>query len=222
MARCDLSEFGMEACIKGLAARGYEPELVLDIGAAYGSWTWMAQQYWRKAQFFCLEVLEERRADLEKLRQSSPRFDFFIGGVADVSGELELGITDRPEASSFAYAGRWARKVRVYTLDELHESGRFAQPQFLKVDVQGYDLKVLQGGKRLLRNCDAVLLELQFFRFSPAMNLFHEVTDWMVQQRFRPYEFVDFLRRLLDGAMGQCDMLFVREDHWLLADCRWQ
>ena len=44
---------------------------------------------------------------------------------------------------------------------------------------------------------------------------------WMVEQGFIPYEIVDILRRPLDGAMGQCDILFGRVGHPLLADNRW-
>jgi len=36
-----------------------------------------------------------------------------------------------------------------------------------------------------------------------------------------PYEFVDLLRRPLDGAMGQCDILFIQKGHALVSDHRW-
>lgn len=58
-------------------------------------------------------------------------------------------------------------------------------------------------------------------RFSVSTKLFHEVISYMVERKFRPYEIVDVLRRPLDGAMGQCDVLFVKEDHPLLADTLW-
>jgi hypothetical protein len=32
---------------------------------------------------------------------------------------------------------------------------------------------------------------------------------------------VDFLRRPLDGAMGQCDILFVKRDHPLVSNHSW-
>lgn len=44
---------------------------------------------------------------------------------------------------------------------------------------------------------------------------------FMSEHGFIHYEFVDFLRRPLDGAMGQCDILFVRSGHPLVSDRRW-
>jgi hypothetical protein len=66
-----------------------------------------------------------------------------------------------------------------------------------------------------------VLLEVQFIRFCDEMWLVHEAVPWMADRGLVPYEFVDVLRRPRDGAMGQCDVLFVREDHWLRADRQW-
>ena len=74
----------------------------------------------------------------------------------------------------------------------------------------------------MLAGSSLVLLELNFFRFYAGMPLVHEAIDYMVARGFRPYEIVDVLRRPLDGAMGQCDMLFCREGHALLADSAWQ
>ncbi|WP_442936438.1 FkbM family methyltransferase [Nostoc sp.] len=95
------------------------------------------------------------------------------------------------------------------------------QPHFIKIDVQGYELNVLSGAKKVLKSSDLILLELQFFRFSSEMILLHESIAWMNEQNFQPYEIVNVLRRSLDNAMGQCDILFIRKDHWLLKSQNW-
>lgn len=53
------------------------------------------------------------------------------------------------------------------------------------------------------------------------MILLHESIAWMNEQNFQPYEIVNVLRRSLDNAMGQCDILFIRKDHWLLKSQNW-
>ena len=212
---------GHELCLEGLRGRGYSPAMILDIGAAQGAWTIMALRYFPDARFFLIEALEERRQDLERLKHWQKRADFEICGVGDHHAQLELGITAALDASSFAYSGAASRVVEVFTLDELFAMGRFPQPQFLKLDVQGFELRVLEGAKSVLPGADLVLLEMQFHRFAPAMPLFHESIEFMVGHGFRPYELVDVLRRPYDRAMGQCDMLFCRNDHPLLSSVRW-
>ncbi len=103
----------------------------------------------------------------------------------------------------------------------MFQKGIIGQPQFMKLDVQGYELRVLEGAKNVMEGCELILLELQFFRFSPAMKLMHESIAWMVERGYRPYEIVDTMRRPFDMAMGQCDILFVREENPLVASNQW-
>jgi FkbM family methyltransferase len=214
---------GLTTCLQGLRRRGYSPQTVLDVGAAEGLWALEVLRTFPAAELFLVEALEERRPALEALRRNHPNLDYEIIGVGPRSAVLSMGITTALDASSFAYVGTaGTRDVAVRPLDSLLESGRFRQPCLLKLDVQGFELQVLDGAQTVLAGCDLAILELNFFRFSPAMPLLHEAIDYMVKRGFRPYEIVDVLRRPLDGAMGQCDLLFCREGHPLLADSAWQ
>ncbi len=182
----------------------------------------MALAHWRGARYFLIEPLEECRRDLEALKKSVPRVDYLIAGAGETEGRLALHIDPNDlEGSSFAYSRRESRMVEMVTVDRLRKENRFPQPNFIKVDVQCYELQVLAGARETLPGCDLVLLELQFFRYVPAMALLHEAIHWMAERNFVPYEIVDTLRRPLDGAMGQCDILFARQDHWLRRDSRW-
>ena len=216
-----VSDFGMYSCLRSLAARGYFPECVLDIGAAMGEWTGMALQFWPSARFVLFEPLEERRTALEELRRKHNNVDYILSGVADVPGRLSIGISENLYISSFAYPGDQNRYVEVVTIDQMRMERRFPQPQFLKLDVQGYEFKALAGASETMRDCDLILLELQFFRFAPDMLVMDEAIRWMAERNFFPYEFVDFLRRPHDGAMGQCDLLFLRGGHWLGSSNKW-
>jgi hypothetical protein len=91
----------------------------------------------------------------------------------------------------------------------------------VKVDVQGFERRVLDGGTRALAHAELVLLECQFLPFCAEMRTLDETIAHMSALGFIPYEFVDLLRRPLDGAMGQCDILFARKKHPLVSDLRW-
>lgn len=215
------TSIGHDICLQGLKKRGYHPETILDIGAAEGSWTLSAIRSFPTARYFLIEALEERRPELEELRRDYRNVTFAICGVGKEPGDLLFGITPELYGSSFAYEGAENRMVQVKTLDDLFASGCFQQPSFLKLDVQGFELQVLEGARTVLPGADLVLLELPFYRFSKPMSLMHEAIQYMVDRRFRPYEVVEVMRRPYDGAMGQCDLLFCREDHPLMASNRW-
>lgn len=213
--------FGMEAALRGLAARGYRPQVVYDIGAADGGWTRMALRHWPASRFVCFEPLAERQAALVALAAERPgQVEVRACGLGDADGELSLGVTDFLWDSSFAYAGRIARTVPVRRLDSLVAAG-LPRPDFLKIDVQGFEVRVVRGGRDSVIAADLVLMECAFFPFCPEMRSLDRTVAIMAELGFVPYEFVDFLRRPLDGAMGQCDLLFARRDHPLVSRTSW-
>lgn len=214
---------GMAATLNGLKQRGYLPKVVYDIGAADGSWTRQALTYWPDATYVCFEPLAERKKDLDALRASRSRLEQILVeacGVGDADGELSMGVTDFLWDSSFAYSGSSSRTVPVRRLDSLIEAGT-PLPSFIKIDVQGFEKRVLDGGQEAMRHADLILLECTFFPFCNDMRTLDVTIAYMSAHNFIPYEFVDYLRRPLDGAMGQCDILFIRKDHQLISNKQW-
>lgn len=219
--RSDVSGIGMAAALNGLKQRGYFPKVVYDIGAAEGNWTRNALEYWPDATYVCFEPLSERKKDLDALQAARPGQILVKScGVGDTDGELSIGVSDFLWDSSFAYSGSLSRTVPVRRLDSLIDAGT-PLPSFIKIDVQGFEKRVLDGGKEALRHADLILMECQFFPFCDDMRTLDLTIAHMSANNFIPYEFVDYLRRPLDGAMGQCDILFVRKDHQLISNKQW-
>jgi len=215
-------DFGMSAALSGLKARGYCPEVVYDVGAADGSWTREAMRYWTTAKYICFEPLDERQQALAALKREYPE-NIIIQhcGVGDCDSELSFGVTDFLWDSSFAYVGSSSRKVQVHALDTLIRGQQIPLPSFIKIDVQGFEKRVIDGGRLAIESADFVLMECTFIKFCNEMRTLDATISYMSDQDFIPYEFVDFLRRPLDGAMGQCDILFIKRDHSLVSDHRW-
>jgi FkbM family methyltransferase len=156
------TRIGLNACLPGLASRGYTPECILDIGAAAVHWTKEALWVWPKARYFLFEPLSERQAGLEKLRRLHPNVDYILAGAADGPERLSLGVyPDRLDESSFCYGGTENRTVNTVTVDDLMRQSRFPQPQFIKIDVQGFEIKVLTGAAAAMVACDPILMEMQ-------------------------------------------------------------
>jgi hypothetical protein len=109
----------------------------------------------------------------------------------------------------------------VLVLDELLAAGELPQPEFLKLDVQGYELEVLRGAAGALRACQAVMAEVNLFRYAPETPLADEVVAFLRGHGFVLYDIVGLLRRPLDDALGQMDLVFVKEDHPLRKSNAW-
>jgi hypothetical protein len=113
------------------------------------------------------------------------------------------------------------KHVPITTIDALLTSTGFGWPDLIKLDVQGAELVALRGAGETLRHAQALLLELSFIPFQRGMPVFAEVVCWLRDRGFRVYDIPSLWHRPLDGALGQGDFLFLRDDHPLLADERW-
>lgn len=220
--RRDPPPFGMDVALKGLRGRGVQPDIIFDIGASDGSWTKQALAIWPQARFHCFEPLAARRTAMQRLVAERPgQITHHSIGVSDADGELSLGVAEGLWASSFAYKGVSEQSVPVRSLDSLLQTGEIVAPNFIKIDVQGFERRVIAGGAATIAHCDFILMECAFYPFCAEMQRLDESIGFMAAAGFAPYEFVDFLRRPADGAMGQCDILFIRRTHPLMADTRW-
>jgi FkbM family methyltransferase len=189
---------------------------VFDIGASQGEWTVGHQRWFPDARFLLVEPLEEWRPALERLGH-----DFVIAAASDQPGHTTLNVHADLYGSSLlnerepGIDGR-PRKVAAVTLDHLAEGrpGPFA----IKVDVQGAELRVLDGGKAALSQAELVVLETSLFRSMRGGPVFHEVIAYMARRGFVPYGFLDFIHRPLDGALAQADVIFVKRNGPLWAE----
>lgn len=215
-------DFGMSVALSGLVQRGYTPAVIFDIGAADGQWSRAALQTWSRSKVVCFEPLPQRKLALDALQKEFPgRVEVLACGIGDEDTSLSIGVTESLFDSSFAYGGNSSINVPVYRLDTLRANGRIPDANFIKVDVQGFEKRVIDGGVDLICCADLVLLECQFLPFCADMRTLDKTIAQMSSLGFIPYEFVDLLRRPLDGAMGQCDILFARQGHALVSDLRW-
>jgi hypothetical protein len=104
------------------------------------------------------------------------------------------------------------REVAVVTLDDLCAERNLKGPYFIKIDVQGAELRVIAGANRILVETEALVMEVSLLGMIVGAPQLSEVVSYMKDIGFVPYDIFDFLHRPLDGALSQVDMVFVRED----------
>jgi FkbM family methyltransferase len=203
-----------------LAKRGFTPAAILDIGAFEGSWTKMAMAIWPTAKFALIEA--------NAVKADALRRDPELNNAVVV--ESLLGSTDGTEVTFYIMESgssvfeersdveRRPVNLKQRTLDSVTKE--LAPADFIKIDVQGYELEVLKGGKETLENAQAVLIELSLIEINAGAPLLDEALSFMRKAGFVAYDILEIHRRPLDGAMNQVDVLFVRENSLLRADKR--
>jgi hypothetical protein len=107
-------------------------------------------------------------------------------------------------------------------LNEVIERQAIQKVDFLKLDVQGYELEVLKGFDRYLSETDVILSEVSLLDIHKGVPLIKDVLDFMHGCGFVVYDICSVsTRRPLDHALWQTDLMFVKEDSAFRKDKRY-
>ena len=210
------SRASLKGSLSHIKRLGFEPRTVLDVGAGTG--TPELYRVFPKARHILIEPLEENRLRLEEVARKYGNVEYILAAAAGRSGKVTINVHPDLMGSSIYLENEdsdvngFERIVPAITLDELHRQGKIQDPSLLKVDVQGGELEVLSGSEEVLKGTEYAVMECSLFRFFKGGPQIADVIDFMRERGFSIYDFFGFQYRLLDGAMSQVDIAFVKED----------
>lgn len=212
-------------CLAGslqtLRAMGIQPGFCVDVGAYHGEWTQQFRTCFPESKILMVEAQEPKRSILQQTIASAPHdITLEIALLGPTDGET-VDFTEMETGSSvFAEASPYARQTVQRTtcrLDTILSRGSHPKVDFLKLDVQGYELHVLRGAPEALRQTTAVLMETSLVPTNTGCPLFAEVIAFMDVAGFRLFDFCSQVRRK-DGVLWQTDLLFLRHNSPILPD----
>jgi hypothetical protein len=108
------------------------------------------------------------------------------------------------------------------TVDTIvHKHFNSCPPDFLKLDVQGYELEVLKGAEKSLTQMQLILAEVNLLDIHKNVPLLAEVVGWLNERDWVAYDICGLTRRPLDQALWQAYFIFVPRNSPLISDKRW-
>jgi FkbM family methyltransferase len=207
--------FSHEQALQRLAALGFAPKVIYDVGAFYGYWTKAAKKVFPNAQYLLFEANAE---NAPKLNESGERY-FIAALTGDERADKTFYLPKNAVGTGASlyreqsehYAGDNLRAVTVTTrrLDALVAEHRLPAPDLIKLDVQGAELDVLAGAAGTLTHTSALIAEVSLLAHNEAAPLMAEVVEGIDRLGFKCADICDVLKAPGGGVM-QLDMLFVR------------
>jgi len=206
----------IDLTLKYLKEWGYTPNFAVDIGAYCGDWTEMFKQIFPDTMILMIEPQASQTEALKKLCQiHNPTVVLETKLLGALDGqeveftEMETGSSVFEESNSSVSKNKVTKQLT--TLDSLiQQNYGWNKIDFLKIDVQGYELEVLAGALKYLSNCEFVLMEASLIPVNKGCPLIADVIAFMDKQGFRLLDFCSQIRRK-DKALWQTDLLFIRE-----------
>jgi FkbM family methyltransferase len=213
-----------DACLAAMKRRGFRPTVAIDVGAYSGEWTLSLRQLFPATRVLMIEPQAAREERLQALTQVHDGVEFvpvLLGsaaaeGVAFYQAETGSSVLRDPGNAAAQRTG-----MEMTTLDAVVRATAFESADFLKLDVQGYELEVLKGAQRVLTSAEAVMMEVNLIAVYEGAPLADEAVAFMAAHGFRVYDVCTLFRRPYDRALWQMDMVFVRATSPLMSYTRW-
>lgn len=196
---------------------GFTPVTIIDVGAAMGIFTLQCHSVFPDSRYLLIEPLEENADFLNQVTKRIPNTEYILAVADAQSGEKTLNVHSDLVGSSLylekeANLDGTPRNVPAVTLDYICKERNASGPYLIKIDVQGAELDVLSGAKEILDKTEYVILEVSLFQFVKGGPQLYDVVTFMKSRGFVVYDMFGYHYRLLDGAMAQIDIAFVKEE----------
>lgn len=206
----------IEMSLLNLKQNGIKVSNFIDIGAYQGGFASLMVKIWPDSKGLMIEGNPAYEEYLKNLNIENSNLSYIIS-LLDSSEKENVPFYLSETASSVLkiQGGNGQHlSLNTNTLDEVYNQEKFPDKiDFLKLDVQGFELEVLKGGPTVLNNSDIVLLEVALIDLYVDSPLVRDVINFMDERAFVLYDICSVdIKRPLDNALWQSDFLFVKKN----------
>ena len=202
---------------------------VFDIGANTGQFASLIHEVLPEAFIYSFEPLEECYQKLKTKEREITNFKAFNIALGDTDGEIEFYRNEYSPSSSilpmadlhkqnYPFTDKeYLSKVKVARLDDIAKDLVIEGDLLIKMDVQGYEDKVIHGGRLLINRAKILLIETSFNPLYLGQPLFGDIYECLRDD----FNYMGSLYQSqtiskIDGSILQEDSIFVRKPNILV------
>jgi len=193
---------------------------ILDIRANTGQFAQKARLLFPNAKIYSFEPIPSVFEKLKDNFAQDTNFEAFNTALGEAKGEVSFFQNEFSDSSSclkmnnahkeaFPFTMHEVEiRVKVTTLDEALNADDIKSPYIIKLDVQGFEEKVINGGKNIIENADYIITEVSFVELYENQPLFDVIYDRLTKMGFRYIGNFEQLISPLNGEILQADAIF--------------
>ena len=206
--------------LHSLQSKNFNPKFIVDVGCGYGEWTKKMIKYFPNSNFFLYDANEENKEKLEKLCEKNKNISYQINLLTNDNKSYKFF---KMGYGSSIFEEQTNHKREIIELkskklsDVLPEIVANANNNLIKLDVQGSELKILDGLGNQLNHFEIIIMETSIHKYNKNAPLFNEIIEYMNDKNYTLYDLFDFKRTGNEKSfLLQVDCVFVRKDSKLL------
>ena len=199
-----------------LKKKNYNPNFVIDVGCGYGEWTKKSLKYFKSSNYLLFDGDEKNE---DKLKHLSSKYKNIKYMICILSNKIKTVKYYKNGYGSSVYVeknnlGHDIISSETTTLfDQLPLSDLYNQNNLIKLDVQGYEIDILNGLKEKINLFNVIILEVSVVEYNKNAPLFYEVHTFMDKNNYKLYDLCDFKRLGKENSfLIQFDAIFIKSD----------
>jgi len=153
-----------------------KPKYLCDIGGYKGKWTYVMHKMDPELEHVVIfEPQKKFHRELEELDLGRVEKVIYKCGLGDRKGTLEIqggtasaSVLSTAELQTHYFPGSVVEEkesIDIKVLDQVYSEDKLPYPDLIKIDVQGFELNVLKGGRHVLSKAKYLVIELSFREF---------------------------------------------------------
>ncbi len=200
-----------------LKSKGFEPQVIYDIGAYQGDWSREIKTIFPNAKFVLFEANEIHRPSLAEI--SSLYFIAVLGDCDTITvfnsngstgDSLLLEQTKHYRGDNFE-----ERTVQMTTLAAIVEKQDLPLPDCIKMDVQGAEKLIIEGGRQIIKNAEVIILETKILEYNLGAPFACEMIVLMNEMGYSLQDVLE-CHYLPSGELNEIDLLFIKKESKLI------
>ena len=196
---------------------------VFDVGANTGQFARTIHELLPEAFIYSFEPLSDCCRELQRTMEKAQNFRAFNTALGDREGETMIHRSEWSPSSSlrpmaqlhkenFPLTARTSREsVHIGKLDDYSDQLSIRDNVLVKLDVQGYEDKVIAGGRRLIERARILVVEASMEPLYEGQPLFREIFTLLSTLGFSYKGNLNQASSRIDERVLYCDAVFMRE-----------
>jgi len=227
-----LENFDNDSFLKKII--GTDKPVCIDVGANVGQTVHKLKSVWKDAEVHSIEPLTSQYFELTRVAKMYDNVHTYNLALSKNSGMRKFHVNEHqimlsgfyklneeskdsialnsPEPAHVNFLKSRQTYVDTQTLDNWANDNNITHIDLLKMDTQGSEPEILEGGKYILNNTNVIVTELMFYDLYKKQNSFYDLEKTLLPLGFELYDIGYISKNPMTGRTDWVDVVYVKKD----------